>query len=669
MSRVDFSHATAEDRLPHAAGDIAADHGGRKKKISAEIDRHSKQVVISRSGMIGLALCILSIWMLEHPYLGLINDATLYALGAFARLHPGSLGHDIFLSVGSQNGYTIFSPLVAPLMQLLGVGRAAAIVTLLNQVIFFGACAVVARKLMPPSLAIVSVALLVALPGLYGPKHIFWFTEPLMTARVSAEAFVMGALACALGRRYGLMVLCLIVGMLLHPIMGLAGVVFLFLLFIGARRPAMTAGLAVGGLAVVAIFSRAAPFGPIAPFDPQWFQFVHSRLQYLFPSLWSVRAWGRMAIPSATLIVGAIMPAPSDPRRLCRTALVTAVLGIGIALLGSDLLHIVIVTQVQTWRWLWLSNALAIMVLPYIASEYWREGTTSRAALILVGAAWISFDQPFGGLIAILAVVAAALGRLRLTRRTSQGLLVVASAILLASFMLFTKTVLAGATHHRPAPAGLNLIQSMYWAIASRWTPWATDGILPACGFLGLWWVARRRAEASPSRGPLVVVVAVTLCLALGPFAWSSWTNFAPSRRMQAQFASWRRAIPPTSEVFTSGVPLIPWFLLERPSYWSLRQMTGAVFSRSTTMKLLRRENLILHLHKTGNPVRDLDDLCAADKALGFVVASENMGPTSFKPIAVGDSRLGAVLRLYSCSAHRTPPERSPLPATTPHRS
>lgn len=667
MPFVDVSRETGAHSAPDTAGKPATDSSRRATELSAALGQRFAHMEISRSGLIGLALCVLSIWMLEHPYLGLVNDATLYALGAFARVHAGSLGHDIFLSHGSQNGYTIFSPLVAPIMQLLGVGRAAALVTLANQAILFGGCALVARKLMPRSLAILSVALLVALPGVYGAKHIFWFTEPLMTPRVSAEALVMGALACALGRRYGLMTVCVVVGMLLHPIMAVAGIAFLFILFVGLRRPWLTTGLVAGSLGVLAVLSHVAPFGAVATFDPRWFQFLHGRLQYLFPSLWSVWAWGRMAIPSATLVVGALTLAPSVPRRLCCAALVTAILGLGIALVGSDLLHIVIVTQVQTWRWLWLSNALAILLLPIIAAACWRAGATGRATLLLLAAAWTAFDEPIGGLVAIVAVAVAALGRRKLDRRISLGVLAGASAILLACIVLFARSILAAATHRPPAPAGLTLIQSMYWAVASRWLPWARDGVLPTGGFLALWWIARKPA-ASRSTGLLVVVVSVALCIALGPFAWSSWTNFSPSERMQAQFAPWRRVIPPTAEVYTDGVPLIPWFLLERPSYWSLRQMAGAVFSRPTTMVLLRREYLLHHLHLNGNPERDLNVLCAADEAIGFVVTSANMGPTPFKPIAVADARVGTVLHLYSCSAHRAgPPE--PLPAAASSRS
>lgn len=635
----------------------------------AKTNAGSHDATIPRAAMIGLALCVIGIWMLEHPYIGLINDAILYALGAFARLHPVSLGHDIFLSHGSQNGYTIFSPLVAPLMRVMGVGRAAALVTLTNQVIFFGACTLLARKVMPTRLAVLSIALLVALPGLYGDKHIFWFTEPLMTPRVTAEAFVIGALACAVDRRYVLMSACIIMGMLIHPIMTLPGIVLLFLLFLGLRRPWLTAILAVGGLTLVSLASRMTPFGRVTVFDPLWLHVLHTQFRYLFPSLWSLAAWGRMAIPAATLFVGALAQQPTVTRVFCRAALATAVLGLGISIIGSDLLHIVLVAQVQPWRWLWLSNGLAILLLPMIALQCWRDGASSRAAVVLVAAAWIGFDQRLGGLLALLAAAVATLRPLRPDGRLGRILLIGAGVALLGSATWFLVSTVCALKPAPAPPPSLTLIQSMYWAVATRWLPWARGGVLPAFAFLGLWAAAQHRSAATYSRRSAILVVGATLCAALMPFAWKSWTDFAPSVQMQAKFSPWRRAIPRTAEVYTPGMPLIPWFLLERRSYWSTSQMSGAVFSRTTAITLLRRERLLDDLHRARNSKHALAALCAADRAIGFVVTSANMGPTPFKPVILGDRRIGAVLRLYSCSVERAKAEHTPHSATTISRS
>src|SRR5690348_17733899 len=87
--------------------------------------------------LLGLILCIAAFWMLEHPYEGIVHDSVLYAFQALARLHPQSLGHDIYLTLGTQDRYTLFSPLAAAAMRAVGVERAAEILTFAAQMGFF----------------------------------------------------------------------------------------------------------------------------------------------------------------------------------------------------------------------------------------------------------------------------------------------------------------------------------------------------------------------------------------------------------------------------------------------------------------------------------------------------------------------------------------------------
>src|SRR5450432_3323752 len=75
-----------------------------------------------------LLLCVLT-WVLSHPYRGLIHDAGLYTLQAMSHLHPGTLSADAFLRFGSQDAFTIFSPLYAWFIQAFGVEPAAAALT------------------------------------------------------------------------------------------------------------------------------------------------------------------------------------------------------------------------------------------------------------------------------------------------------------------------------------------------------------------------------------------------------------------------------------------------------------------------------------------------------------------------------------------------------------
>jgi hypothetical protein len=61
---------------------------------------------------------------LLHPYRGLFHDARLYAVQAVERAEPGSLAQDLYLQFGSQDRYSIFSLLMAPLIRVVGLESA-----------------------------------------------------------------------------------------------------------------------------------------------------------------------------------------------------------------------------------------------------------------------------------------------------------------------------------------------------------------------------------------------------------------------------------------------------------------------------------------------------------------------------------------------------------------
>src|ERR1700736_3584279 len=71
-----------------------------------------------------LLLCVIA-WALSHGYRGIFHDRGLYTLQALARLAPLSLGQDVFLRFGSQDRYTIFSPIYAVASRVLGTEAGA----------------------------------------------------------------------------------------------------------------------------------------------------------------------------------------------------------------------------------------------------------------------------------------------------------------------------------------------------------------------------------------------------------------------------------------------------------------------------------------------------------------------------------------------------------------
>jgi len=600
----------------------------------------------------GLALCVLAFWMVQHAYEGLVHDSILYAFSALARLHPESLGHDVYLSVGDQDRFTIFSPIAAVMIRLVGLEHAAALLTLLAQIAFFGCAWLLARRLLPARLALLSLALLVMLPTIYGDEHIFSYAEPFMTPRVPSEALVLAALACALARRHISTVLLMLAAALLHPIMAAAGIVMLFAIEVGGPRPKLALGLALGTFALLVALSWTVPFGPVARFDHGWFHLIYSRAEYLFPSRWPLIDWAHNSVPIAVLAVGWITAEQPLTRTYCAAALATGLGGVVASLAGSDLLHVVLVSQVQPWRWLWLSNSLAVLLMPVIVSNCWQRGNATRAAAVLLAAAWVCIDEPYAPLIGGTAILlAAGAGRIadaRLTRVVLAGAWValILGCCVLANFVLGVSKDLATIAPDR------TVFTSPYLLELRRWKIWQAGGILPACIFLGAWWLTTRRRDRGSALA--VLFLGVALCAAFAQFSWNSWTRIDYPAPVHAQFASWKRVIPPSAQVLWFDAAFPTWFLLDRPSYWSRTQMAASVFSEEMARRLALREWVLTSQRPSGDRRHDLTELCRRNPALDFLVARSDMGHTPFPPIDVrGTGGTSDRIWLYRCADYR----------------
>ena len=112
----------------------------------------------SRLGLAAVALLGVATWALSHSYRGIFHDAGLYTLQALTRLHPGSLSEDVFLKFGSQDRFTLFSPVFASASRLLGVEPAAAALTLLFQGALLAGAWSLARAVMPLPMTLLGVA-------------------------------------------------------------------------------------------------------------------------------------------------------------------------------------------------------------------------------------------------------------------------------------------------------------------------------------------------------------------------------------------------------------------------------------------------------------------------------------------------------------------------------
>lgn len=633
---------------------------GSLNAASAEVRSGTR--VDRRLALAALAACLVAGWMLAHPFMGIYHDSVLYSFQALARLHPQPLAHDIFLRFGSQDQYTVFSPLYAACIRLVGLETAAAILTFLAHVMFFCSAWLLARRFMKAELALLAVALLIVLPSGYGADLIFNYTEGFLTPRQPAEAFVLAGLAAALAHRRGWAVACIAMAMSLHPIMGVAGAALLLSQEVLLPRPKLAAATACLGLMLLAAIALLAPTGPLGRMDDTWLHIIHQRSSFLFILGWSAADWARTLLPLGVLAVGTVIAAERAIRLFCSAALITAAAGMLLSLIGGDLLRIIILIQAQTWRWLWVVNVAAVLLMPAIFRDCWKSNALARSTALLLTAAWVSRGQSvtlcsllIGG--AFVAALGARRGvSLKYETWVLRGAAGAVGVLLLASLADKLQLVsLSPNAFDDPLPIELQLARL-----------WSEDGIVPGTIILGAWLAGSR--WNTPIVHLSTLGAAVLACALLWPSTWSGWSAQKYSVLRQA-YAPLRAKIPLDAEVlWPDASPVGIWYLLERQSYLSGAQTAGLVFSRAAATAMYRRAQQIGPILGRAQfedwvPEQDtkltleqkLRSACRAPD-LSYVVSGTNLGPIPIASYVPNASHPNVQERLYRCADLRVNP-------------
>jgi hypothetical protein len=591
-----------------------------------------------------LLLCVL-IWALSHPYRGLIHDAGLYTLQAMAHLHPGTLAGDVFLRFGSQDAYTIFTPLYAGVIRMAGVEHAAAALTLCAHLGVFISGWFLARAVSPPRMALLGVCVLIAIPGYYGADHVFTYFESFLTPRMFAEALVLASLACLLRQRLAAAVLLTVAAMLVHPIIATAGCAALLCATVAIPYPRVACVAAAVGLGVAALVSGSI--------DAPWLQLITERSPYLFLGNWHLEDWARCAVALATLCAGCGSYVEPKARQLCRVVLIATLAALVLTGIACDGMHIVLLTQMQLWRGLWLATAVAALLLPLIALRSWQSGLSGRSTCALLLAAWLFGSNAPALQVLVLLGAASVLGRylapahFRWVYRGACGLLAVAVLWRVASNLTFSEA------YYLEPSVPLWIRRAMSFV---------HDGSVPAALAAGLVWLGTRQPGRSAA---IILSSAMALCIAavlwLAPLTWRAWNyqEFSPQSIMQ--YAPLRAALPPQAEVFVPEGPLGAWLLLDRPSYLSVIQTSGFVFARTAAFEFHRRAmaldaalpaGVFMGWDSGGTSlslsVAQLQRVCASGASL-YLVTNADLGVPALATVPRDSGPARPVTRLYRC--------------------
>src|SRR5450631_1179354 len=338
---------------------------------------------------LSLALMLVALWLLMHGYQGLTSDAQIYAFQALARIHP-HLTTDLYLQNTSQDQFTIFSPLYACFIGLLGLENATRLLTLLFTVWILAAAWSFARAVTSRDTAWLTVALLLIIAGDYGGSGVFRLSEQYLSARLPAQALVITALACHVRGRQLLGLLLAIAALFVHPLMALPGLLLLICLWLPNRLSVLGA---IGGVLATLGVAVAATILPAVSrmftvMDTAWLEVVRERSQFLFLQLWSFRDWDVNARPFIYLGFTAVAVQDERLRKLCMAAALVGAAGLAVALISSLIGPVAILVQGQAWRWVWITVCISALLLPATVLQVWRDEKCGPLCAILLVSGW-----------------------------------------------------------------------------------------------------------------------------------------------------------------------------------------------------------------------------------------------------------------------------------------
>lgn len=332
---------------------------------------------------------------LVRPYAPFIHDAGLYGIQVLNQLEGGAFADDLFLRYGSQDQYSLFSRVAAPLAGVLGIEATFFLLYLAFNSLFLFALKRLIERLVPDrALSTIALIVMAIMPLPFGGHGIFHVHESFLTPRILANALVLFALDEVLRQRYGRALLLVLAAGIMHPLMAFGG----FMIWAGclaagvlSRRTlaALVSAGAAAGLAVLAI----PPLGMrvFGYMDNDWRMLVHGATMFNFPAEWGMLDWLNVVLSFVPVLGVAWLWRRTDPERARFLLVVAAAGAVGLlgTVIGSESSY-ALLFQGQPYRVLWILKAVQIPLALVLARHLMRETSAGWAGVLLVGAIGIS---------------------------------------------------------------------------------------------------------------------------------------------------------------------------------------------------------------------------------------------------------------------------------------
>lgn len=517
----------------------------------------------------GGLLAALALLMLARPYEGVQHDGMLYFGQVLQRSRVPGLGGDPFFAGGSQDQFSLYSSLLDPLYSWFG--PALTHQGLLLTSLLISACLVsrlLGRWTSAPAWGLLALAVM---SPIYGGLHKFSITENFLTARSLAEPLLLASLVALARDRLAHAAAWQLAAALLHPLMALPGLAATWILALQRDWRWLwllalpLAGVALG-LAGVAPMTRL-----VAVYDPFWWSQVSGSNKQVVLSNWTW-ADALTVLTDTALLATAARSAwvPDDGRRLLIAITLCTIALLGVHAIGTDLLHSVLLTQLQPWRVLWLTHLLSTVLAPYLLWRAWqRRGLWRLSAALL---ALTLMNNHAGGaygaplLAGWIATSACAWRGMQISNRATWLGIASCSLLLLTMAGLRLSLELERLYWHPPVSPTLGIASHIITTPMLAFT---------LAGIAAIGWPQRKAWRTAGAALGLLSLTAAILC-------WDRRDELNRAIEAVPSPAPFEDQMPADATVFWPEQLAGTWGLLQHASHYNRQQGAGLLFNRAT---------------------------------------------------------------------------------------
>jgi hypothetical protein len=543
-----------------------------------------------------LFVLLLALNAIARPCSVTAHDARLYSLQVMNAAENSAYAGDVFLRFGSQDQFSLFSRMVAPMAATLGLRLAFFALYLVFNTLFILGLFRLVRALVDDALvSTLALVYLVSAPLNYGGHNIFAVHEQFFTPRLIGTTMTLFALERIVRQQFLLALAFLLVGVLMHPLMAFGGVMIWTGCIVGAYLPTraiigVAASSLIGGVVLLCLPIAGHLFGTM---DDDWHQMIRLTVGYNYPDSWSLKDWINLTASFALPIAGCFALYQDDPVRR-RFLVVVALAGaVGfLATLAASMLPYALLFQGQPYRVLWILKVLQIP-LGFLLIARWSQAqalSAQIAALGLVGYFCVTnYIAP--ELLVIAAAVLVSLGISRLADEQNnpgwwwlaiaRGFVLGASAWMAYRWWFF-------ATQRDMLIRHFDLNE---WVLFELISPiFAIVGLCVAIRFAQNFSIVRWSA------------IAVALLIPIGLFASETSPTFTRDYSRLGSDIAFLRDFVKARSAETSRHPSIYcpinrtdliWIDVKATSYFGVIQTAGVMFNRRTAEEIERRSKVV----------------------------------------------------------------------------